>query len=64
MVAILNFGSRTTSGTVHGDVVKSGMVDNVGITVGIAAPSRAVQKLVPLSVFAGRHLEFWWSAIV
>jgi hypothetical protein len=28
------------------------------------APSLAVQKLFPLPVFAGRHLEFWWSAIV
>jgi hypothetical protein len=40
------------------------MVNNVGIAVGIAAPSLAVQKLFPLPVFADRHLEFWWSAIV
>ena len=40
------------------------MVDNVWIAVGIAVPSLAVQKLFPLPVFAGRHLEFWWSAIV
>ena len=60
----MNFGSRTTSGNVRGDIVKSGIVDNIGIAVGIATPSLAVQKLFPLSVFAGRHLEFWWSAIV
>ena len=59
MVAILNFGCRTTSGNVRGDIVKSGMVDNVGIAVGIAAPSLAVQKLFPLPVFGGLHLEFW-----
>ncbi len=64
MAAILNIGSRATSGNVRGDIVKSGMVDNVGIAVGIAAPSLAVQKLFPLPVFAGRYLEFWWSAIV
>ncbi len=64
MAAILNFGSRTTSGNVGGDIVKSGMVDNVGVAVGIAAPSVAVQTLFPFPVFAGRHLGFWWSAIV
>ncbi len=35
-----------------------------GIAVGISAPSLAVQTLFPLPVFAVRHLEFWWSAIV
>ncbi len=59
MAAILNFGSRTTSGNVGGDMVKSGMVDNVRVAVGIAAPSLAVQKFFPLPVFAGRHLGFW-----
>ncbi len=58
MAAILNLGSRTTSGNVRGDTVKSGMVGNVGIAVGIAAPSLSVQKLFPLPVFGGRHLEF------
>ncbi len=43
MAVILNFGSRTTSGNVGGDIVKSGMVDNVGVAVEIAAPSLAVQ---------------------
>ncbi len=60
----MNFASRITSRNVRDDVVKSGMVDNVGIAVGIAAPSLAVQKLFPLPVFAGRHLEFLWHAIV
>ncbi len=64
MAAILNFGSRTTSGNVGGDIGKSGMVDNVGVAVGIAAPSLAVQTLFPLPVFAGRHLGLWWSIIV
>ncbi len=64
MAAILNFGIRTTSGNVGGDIVKSGMVDNVGVAVGIAAPSFAVQRLFPLTVFAGRHLGFWWYTIV
>ncbi len=66
MAAILNFSSQTTSGNVRGDrdVVKLGMVDNMGIAVGIASPSLAVQKLFPLPVFVGRHLELLWSAIV
>jgi len=64
MAAILNFGSRTTSGNVGGDIVKSGMVHNVGVAVGIAAPSLAVQKLFPLPVFPGRHLGLWWYTIV
>jgi len=59
MTAILNFGSRTTSDNVRGDIVKSSMVDNVGIAVGITALSLAVQTLFPLPVFAVRHLEFW-----
>ena len=60
----LNFDTGTTSDNVRGDTVKLGMVDNVGIAVGIAAPSLAVQKLFPLLVFAGRHLEFRRSVIV
>ncbi len=40
------------------------MVDNVGTAVGIVAPSLAVQKLFPLPVFVGRHLDFLWSVIV
>ncbi len=44
LTAMLNFGSRTTSGTARSDTVKSGMVNNVRIAVGIAAPSLAVQE--------------------
>jgi len=33
MTAILNFGSGTMSGSVRSDMVKLGMVDNVGIAV-------------------------------
>ncbi len=55
---------RAMLGNVGGDVVKSGMVDNVGVAVGIAAPSLADQRLFPLPAFAGRHLGCWWSAIV
>jgi hypothetical protein len=43
-------------------MVQSGLVDNVGIAVGIAAPRLAVQKLFPR--LAVRHLEFRLSAIV
>ncbi len=64
MAATFNFRSRTTSGNVRGDTVILSILDNVGIAVGIAAPSLAVQKLFPLPVSAGRHLEFWWSTIV
>jgi hypothetical protein len=50
VAAILSFGGRTTSSNVHSDILKSGMVDNVAIAAGIAAPSLAVQKLFPLPV--------------
>ncbi len=39
------------------------MAENMGVEVEIVAPSVAGQKLFPLPVFAGRHLDFWWSAI-
>ena len=58
MAVILNFSSRTTSGNVRGDIVKSGMVDNVGIAVGIATPSLAVKKLFPLPVSLAAILNF------
>jgi len=47
MAAILNFDSGKMSCNVCRDTFKSGMVDNVGLTVEIATPSLAVQKLVP-----------------
>ncbi len=52
MAAILNFSSRTMSGNVRGDVVKSGMVDNMVIAVGIATPSLVVQKLFHFQLLA------------
>ena len=58
MAAMLNFGSGTTSGNVRGDIVKSSMVDNVGIAVGITAPSLAVQKLFPLPVWLPAIFDF------
>ncbi len=57
MAAVLNFGSGTMSGNVRSDIFKSGMVDNVGIAVGVAKLSLADQKLFPLPVF-GCHIEF------
>jgi hypothetical protein len=35
--AVLNFGSRPTSGNVGGVTISSGMVENVGKAVGISA---------------------------
>ena len=59
MAAILNFASRTTSGNVRGDTVKSGMVDNVpGDSRWIATRSLAVQKLFPLPVSLAAILNF------
>ena len=52
MAAILNFGSlqrRTTF---------AGMVDNVGVALGIAAPSLAVKKVISTSGFAAAVLNF------
>ncbi len=53
-----------TSGNVDSSIFESGMTENMEVEFGIAAPSLAVQKLFPLPVSAGRHFEFWWSAIV
>ncbi len=58
MAAILNFGSGTMSGNVRSDIFKYGMVDNVGIAVGIATPSLDVQKLFPLPVSLYAILNF------
>ena len=38
--------------------MQSGMVDNVGIAVGIATPSLAVQKLFPLPILPAAILNF------
>ena len=50
----------TTSGDVRSDIVNSGVVDrpNVGIAVGIAAPTFAVQKLFSLPVSLAVILNF------
>ncbi len=42
MAALLQFGSGTMSGNVRSDTFRSGMVENVGIAVGIATPSLTV----------------------
>jgi hypothetical protein len=50
MAAILNFGSRPTSGNVENVISELSMADNMGVEVGIAAPSLTVQKLFPRPV--------------
>ena len=52
------------SGSVDSSISESVMTENMGVEVGIAAPPITGQKLFQLPVFASRHLEFWWSAIV
>ena len=50
MAAILNFGSQPSSDKDDRVISKSGMVENMGVKVGIAAPSLTVQKLFLLPV--------------
>ncbi len=50
VAAILNFGSRLTSDNVDRVISESGMVENIGVEVGIATPSLPVEMLFPLSV--------------
>ena len=45
-------------GNVRIDIVKSVIVDNMGIAVGFAAPFFAVQKLFPLPVLLAAILNF------
>jgi hypothetical protein len=54
----LNFASRTKSGNVISNILRSGMVDNVGIAVVIAALSLAVQQLFSLPVLLTAILNF------
>ncbi len=54
VAAIFNFGSGTLSGKVRSDIFMSGMVDNMGIAIGIATPS----KVISTSGVAGRRDEF------
>ena len=44
----LSFRCRPMSGRVGSVISKSGVVDNVGVAVGIASPSVSFQKLFPL----------------
>ena len=46
------------SGNVGSDILKSGMVNNVGIAVVIVTPSLAVQKLFTLPVSLAAILNF------
>ncbi len=47
------------SGRVGSDISESGIVENVGVSVGIASPALSVLKLFPLPVFtSGFHLRF------
>ena len=48
--ALLNFGIRSTSDNVDRVISESGMVENMGVEVGIATPSLTVEKLFPLPV--------------
>jgi hypothetical protein len=50
MAAILNFGSRPTSGNGDSVISESVTADNMGVEVGIAVQSLTVQKLFLLSV--------------
>jgi len=57
MAAILDFRSRHV-GNVRSDTVKSGVVDNMGIVVGIATPSLTIQPLFQLPVLLTAILYF------
>jgi len=48
--AILNFGCRLTSDKVDKVISMSGIVENMGVEVGISAPSITVEKLFTLRV--------------
>ena len=50
MAAILNFGNRPTSDNVDRVIYELGMVENMGVEVGIATPSLTVEKLFQLPV--------------
>ena len=50
--------SSSTTGNVCSDIVRSGMVENVGVTVEIAAQSLAVKMLFPLPVLLIAILSF------
>ncbi len=58
MAAILNFGSGTMSANVRGDISRSGMVDNVGVAVGIWSQAHSIQLLFPFPVSVAAILIF------
>ena len=47
-----------TSGSDDSVIFESGMVENMGVDVGIMAPSLAIQKLFPLPVWLSAILNF------
>ena len=49
-VSDLSFRRRPISDNVSSVIFRSGVVENVGVAVGIASPSDSVQKLFPLPV--------------
>ncbi len=58
MAAILNFGCRQTSDKVDKVIFMSGMVENMGVEIGIAAPSITVKKIISTSGLAVAILNF------
>jgi hypothetical protein len=60
-IDISSSGYRPMSGSIGSDISKSGVVDNIGVAVGIASPALSVQKLFPLPVSTSgfhRHFQF------
>ena len=51
LIQIFSLGCRPISGGVGSVISNSGVVENVGVAVGIASPGLPVQKLFPLPVF-------------
>ena len=61
--AILNSGSRQTSDNVGSVTIDSGMVENVGLAVGMSMICHSVPEIQSTSGFV-RHFEFRKSADV
>ncbi len=63
VAAIVNFGRRPMSGHVVSAISASGVIENVGIAVGLASPSRSVQKwfllLISTCQFSGVEPPCW-----
>ena len=62
--AIFNSVSGPTSDKVGGITVDSGLVENVGLAVGISVIYHSVQEIQCTSGFTVRHFEFRKSAEV